>query len=547
MSQTPVWRRYLRFFGPDVGADVEDELRFHLEMRAEELVEEGWSPEAARQEAQRLFGNVREVASDCRRVGRRRLRAQHRSSFFNEVRRDLAFSVRIAVAHPLLSAVIIGSLAIGIGANTAVFSTINAALIRDIPFDDSDRLVAGEKTIDGALKGAVSRLDYFDLRDSTKSFEGLAVYAPLQATVTGEAPPQVVGVVYSSWNLFHVLRVEPVVGRRFVPEEEEEGGSDSVLISHRVWQRRFGGNKDVVGATLHLNGEPRTIVGVIPADFLFMSDADVWVPIERGDFFLDQGRGSHSLLMVGRLNSGISLVQAQSEVDAIAAALEAEYPDTNNGKGLALFDLQRYMLGEAKISFFLLMAATILVLLIACSNVAALLLARGQGRLPEMAMRSALGAPRKRLVRQLVAESTFMTLVAGAIGIALAVGFQRLILRLIPVGRPGLPEPSLDGTVMLFTLLISLLAGMIVGVIPALRVTSVSPWVHLKTASLTSEDKGSSRIRNLLVVSQVAISIVLLVGSGLLIRTMDHLTGVSLGFEPENLLAGTVEIRASAY
>ena len=513
-------------------------------MRTEEFVEEGWSPEAARQEAERRFGNVRGVTSECRRIGQRRLRTKRRSSFLHEVWRDLAFAVRIALARPLLSAAIIGSLAIGIGANTAVFSTLNAALIRDIPFTDPNRLVAAEKTMNGVLKGAVSRLDYFDLRDSTEVFEGLAVYAPLQATVTGEAPPEVVGVVYCSWNLFHVLGVEPEIGRRFVPEEEAEGGSDSVLISHRMWRSRFGGKRDVLGSTLHINGEPRTIIGAIPAAFLFMSNADVWVPIERGDFFLDPGRGSHSLLMIGRLKSGISRLQAQGEVDAVAAALEAEYPDTNSGKGLALIDLQRYMLGEARISFFLLMAATILVLLIACSNVAALLLARGQGRLPEMAMRSALGAPRERLVRQLVVESTFLTLVAGAIGIGLAAGFQRLILRLIPMGRPGLPEPSLDGTVMLFTLLISLAVGITVGGIPALRVTSVSPWVHLKTASLSSEDKRSGRARNLLVVSQVAISIVLLVGSGLLIRTMENLTTVDLGFEPENLLAGTVEIRS---
>jgi putative ABC transport system permease protein len=278
-----------------------------------------------------------------------------------------------------------------------------------------------------------------------------------------------------------------------------------------------------------------------------MADVDLWIPVERGDYFLDPQRDSHSLRLVGRLKPGVSLAQAQGEVDSIAAALEQRYPDTNKGKGVLLYNLQRYMVGDARTSLYLLMTTTALVLLIACGNVAGLLLARGQRRMQEMAMRSALGAPRKRLLRQLVTESVFMTLVAGLAGIAVAMLFQKLLLQLLPLGRPGLPEPSLDATVLLFTLLMSVLAGAAVGVIPALRATSYNPWEELRAGSRVSGGSRASRARILLVVAQVAISVVLLVGSGLLIQTMVRLTTADLGFEPQNLLAGKVGMRAAVY
>ena len=448
---------------------------------------------------------------------------------------------------PGFTFVVVLTLALGIGANTALFSTVNAALIRDIPFDEPDRLVAGEKTQFGVPQGSVSRLDYFDLADSAESFEGLAAFVPHQVTVTGEAAPEVVGMMFATWNLLSVLGADPVVGRHFLREEELEGGSVSVLISEELWRRRFGGGRDVVGTTLDIDGESHTIVGVIPAGFRFMADADLWIPIERGDFFIDRERGSHSLRMVGRLKPGITLQQAQSEADTIAEALDEQYPDTNGGKRFILYDLQRFMVGDARVSLVLLMATTALVLLIACGNVAGLLLARGQVRLPEMAMRTALGAPRKRLIRQLVTESVFMTLVAGVAGIGLAIVFSKLLLQLLPLGRPGLPQPTLDTTVLLFTLLVSILAGGAVGVVPALRATSFNPWEQIKGVSKVSEGKRSSRMRNLLVVAQVAISVVLLVGSGLLIQTMSRLTTVDLGFRPDNLLAGSVGIRGSVY
>ena len=518
--------------------ELDEELQSYLDLLIDEKIKGGMDADQARREALIELGGAEQVKAAVRET--------RHGAAMDSLFRDLRHAVRVMRKAPGFTFVVILTLALGIGANTALFSTVNAALIRDIPFDEPDRLVAGETTRSGIPVGAVSRLDYFDIRDSAQSFDGLAAYLTGRFTITGEAAPEVIGIMVCSWNLLPVLGVDPVVGRHFLSEEEMEGGSGSALISYSLWQRRFGGEPDVVGKTLDLNGEPRTIIGVVPAGFRFMSDVDLWVPVERGDF-IDAQRDSHSFRLVGRLKAGVSLETAQLEVDAIAAALEAEYPATNKDKGVILYDLQRFMVGDARTSLYLLMATTVLVLFIACGNVAGLLLARGQRRLPEMAMRSALGAPRKRLVRQLVTETVFMTLVAGVAGIGLAILFQKLLLQLLPLGRPGLPEPSLDSTVLFFTLLISILAGTLVGVIPALRATSFNPWEQLKAISSVSENRKSTRLRNLLVVAQVAISVVLLTGSGLLIRTMTELTGVDLGFDPENLLAGTVGIRAAVY
>ena len=519
--------------------ELDEEIQSYLELLVEEKIKEGMEPGRARREALMELGGAEQVKHSVRE-------SQHGAAL-DAFLWDLRHTVRMMRKTPGFTFVVVLTLALGIGANTALFSTVNAALIRNIPFEAPDRLAAGQKTTGGIPGGAVSRLDYFDLSDSASSFEGLAAYVPHRATLTGDATPEVVGLMFTTWNLFPVLGVDPVVGRSFLREEEVEGGSRSALISYELWQRRFGGVEEVVGNTVYVDDEPRTIVGVIPAGFRFMTEADLWLPIERGDYFIDRERDSHSLQLVGRLEAGVTLAQAQSEIDAISERLERQYPDTNSDKGIILHDLQRYMVGDARISLFLLMATTAMVLLIACGNVAGLLLARGQGRLPEMAMRTALGAPRSRLIRQLLTESVFMTVVAGTAGIGLAVLFQKLLLQLLPLGRPGLPEPALDSTVLLFTLLVSILAGTAVGLVPAMRATPSKPWEQLKTVNHVSAGRRSSRMRSLLVVTQVAISVVLLIGSGLLIRTMSQLTTLDLGFDPEKVLTGTVGIRSSVY
>jgi putative ABC transport system permease protein len=371
-----------------------------------------------------------------------------------------------------------------------------------------------------------------------------------QLTITGGAEPELVIGSQITANLFRILRVNPVAGRYFLPAEEERGAGRVALISYGFWQRRFGGAPDTVGRTLYVNGFPVTIVGVMPRGFHFLVDVDLWgliaSPIDPNESFTLK-RDAHSYIMVGRLKPSVSIDQAQGEVAVVSKALEKEYPDTNKAKGLFLMNLHGYMVSDIRTGLLLLMATTIVVLLIACGNVAGLLLARGQRRLPEMALRAALGGSRRRLVRQLLTESVILTLLAGLSGIGIAYLLQSLLLRLLPLGELGISVPTVDPAALLFAILVSIVSGLAIGVIPAVRGTAVNLSERLKTATHSSEAGRSTRLRGSLVVLQVTASIVLLVVSSVLIRALVLLATVDLGFSPANLLTGSIRIQATTY
>jgi len=524
----------------ELDRDLDEELASYLELLTAEKVRAGMSLEQARREARLELGGVEQVKEKVRerRVG------YLIDTFFH----DLRYAARTLRKNVGFTAVAIVILAIGIGASTALFTTIHAVLLRSIPFDEPDRLVVGRKTMDGRVAGPVSRVDYLDYRELTESFEELAAlgWFTQSRTMTGGREAQLLRAIFVTWNLFKTLKVDPIVGRSFLLEDEQQGDGNVVLIDHGLWQTRFGGEPGAVGSTIHLDGFAYTIIGVMPRGFRFLFDVDVWHLIDR-DVPIDRTRDSHSLLVVGRMKPSVQIEQAVVETGAIAAGLAEAYPETNRGKSLWLTDLHQFMVRGVSLNLQLLMATTALVLLIACANVAGLLLARGERRASEIAMRAALGASRSRLLRQLLTESVVLTCTAGLLGIGVAYLLQDGLLRLLPIGGLGLERPLVNSAALAFTLGVSIASGLLVGVIPALRGTALHPARQLGSARLFSQGAPSRRLQRTYVVMQVAISIALVVGSGTLIRSLAQLSAVDLGFDPRGLLTGEVGIQEDDY
>jgi putative ABC transport system permease protein len=517
--------------------DLDEELQSILEMLTEEKIREGRSPEQARREAWIELEGVEQVKA--------RVREERHGSTLDSLRHDVRYTLRTLRRSPGFTLIAVLTLAIGIGATTALFSTLDAVLLRDLPYAEPDQLVAGIKTRDERIAGPVSRVDYFDFREQGRSFADLALVATgaYRVTATGGGKPQLVTASMATWNLFQTLGVQTCLGRSFTLQDEVASAA-VVLISHGFWQRRFGGASSAVGSVINVYDMPVTVVGVLPQGFRFLYNTDVWLLINREGPF-DLTRDSHSHYLIGRIGPGASFDQAQSEISTIAELLGQQYPDTNKGKGVMLADLHLFMVWQARPSLLLLMATAGLVLLIACGNVAGLLLARGQRRLSEMAMRTALGAQRRRLVRQLLTESTVLTLLAGIAGILLAYLIQGLLLHLLPLGDPGVPVPTIDGGALLFALVVSIATGLLVGIMPALRGTAINLAQRLRTGTHASEGVRGTRLRSAMVVGQVSLSILLLIGAGLLIRSLVNLTSLELGFEPSNLLTAGIQIQAA--
>jgi putative ABC transport system permease protein len=451
---------------------------------------------------------------------------------------DIRFALRALRRTPGFTLAALLTLALGIGATTAMFSVLDVALRRALPFPDADELVLGRATFDGNVNPWVAFPDYMDFRDQARSLESLATIGGGSSlvTVTGADEPEQARFTFVTRNLFETLGVGPVLGSTFSIEELPEGGGGEVVISHGFWQRWFGGSPDVLGRSLIVGGDPVTVMGVMPAGFRFLYDTDLWLPPWPGNSN-PVNRRYHNWLVVGRMGPDVSLEETRSEIEVISTQLQEAYPDSNRDKALQIDDLHGAMVEGHRQSLVLLMGAIVLVLLIACGNVASLLLA----------VRAALGAGRFRLARQLLVECVILALVAGGLGVAMAVWLQNLILGFISMDLLGVRNGGLSFPMLAVAVAVSLGTVFLFGIFPSLAAARANPAEDLKDGGRASTSGGGVRYRSGLVVLQVALSLILLVGSGLLLRSFARLRGVDPGFRVENVLTATVSLPSDGY
>jgi putative ABC transport system permease protein len=463
---------------------------------------------------------------------------------------DVRFGVRMLVKSPTFTIVAVLALALGIGANSAIFSVVNTILLRPLPYPDPDSLVMvwEERAKAGYPRDTPSPANFISWKEQSQTLLGMSAYTNLSVSLTGVGEPERIEGQRVSASLFPLLGVEPHMGRAFLPEEDQPGGNRVAMMSHGLWQRRFGSDPNIVGKALTLNGESRTIVGVMPANFEFPSrEIEIWVPIA---FPPEEAarRGAHFLQVIARTKPGVSVEQAQAEMHTVAAGLQQQYPQTNTAVGATLIPLHEHLVGDIRPALLILLGAVGFVLLIACVNVANLLLARASARQKEIAVRIALGAGRLRLIRQFLTESILLAGMGGVVGLLLAVWSIKLLTAFIPANISQAKSISIDAGVLLFTVGISLLTGLIFGLAPALQASRFSLNDTLKEGGRDSTSGGrGGRVRNLLVVTEIALALVLLIGAGLLINSFWHLRNVDPGFQTDHLLTMKVVLPPLKY
>jgi predicted permease len=530
--------------------DLDDELQFHLAMREQKLVEEGMSSEEARYTARRAIGNQTQTKESNRELWS--------FPFLETLAQDLRYGLRQLRRNPGFTVVTILTLALGIGATTAIFSVVNAVLLRPLPYKDPGRLVdVSERILE--RRWAVSPANYLDWQRQNHVFDkmGIALAFSEDLYLAGEGQPEAIQGRRVSGSFFPVLGVPPILGRTFLLEEDNPG-HPVVVLTYRFWQRKFGSDRNIIGRQMRFNGDSYTVVGVMPKGFQVLdrynekSREDVYLPNPFGSFPRTV-RDSYALEVVARLRPGRSLAQAQAEMDAIARRLELAYPKTNKEHGVKVTPLrdvviQREYGTKFRPTLLMLMGAVGLVLLIACVNVASLLLVRSVTREREIAVRTALGAGRTRMIRQLLTESFLLTTLGGALGALLAVASVPVLVAMSPTDIPRLDEVAVDGSALGFALVVALVTGFLCGLIPALKASRLDLNQSLKEGSPAGRGSlAQQRSLRLLVMTEIALALVLSAGAGLVIRSFLRLHNESLGFDPQNVLTAQVSLPFQKY
>jgi predicted permease len=529
--------------------NLDDEMAFHIEMRTRELVRLGDSEEHARHQASEEFGDTERWKRILTREDRSARRDGSWSRWISDFTYDLRFAVRQVARNPLFAVVAILTVAIGIGANTSIMSAVRGIVLQPLPLHEPDRLVRIYSRHERLGPTAMSVADFSDFRAQVTAFNGLATWYPSTANLSGDGQPERLNTARVSDNWFTLLGIAPLRGRTFVDGEDRAGAPRRAVLSDDFWRRRFGGDPDIVGRTLRLDGEPVEIIGIAVGRRAFPSGTDLWLTTQfEPDEFTNAQRGARYLRVVGRLSPGASLAQANDDLARVARLTEQTDPRHNTAYSAFATSLKDSIVGNYQRPLFILLGAVGLVMLVVCANVAGLMVARTAARETELAVRTAIGAGRGRIVRQLVTESLVLALGGGVLGFGLGIAGTALLVRAAPPDIPRLEHVGIDGAIFAFSSAMAVLAGVFFGLAPALQASRRDLRSRLQSGGRGSAGRfGGVRLRRALVVSELAVAIILLVGAGLLLRSFAKLQRVDPGFRADGLMAFTITLPQSRY
>lgn len=538
----------------DARTSISDELEHHLDLVVEELIVAGWDEVEARREALRQFGDVNETQAYCEGVQARRNREERRRQLmsFDELAQDVKYAVRSLRRVPGYTVLVVSTLAFGIAANTTIFSVMNPYLFRPLPFGQAEELVHVNQInpTTGWDMDRFSYPQYSDWKERARAFTDVAAYYYGSANVTGPEGPEQIQYASLTANMFDVLDARAGIGRTFLLEEGEPGAPPVVVLGHGLWQRRYASDPGILGRTITMNGTQRTVVGVMPSDFNFpFGGVKLWIPVQETAAGADRSPRAYQL--VGRLAEGWTAQRAHAELTGIQGELSAAYPDIDGRmSGVTVKPLREalnFVWDMLNVLFFVLLGAVGFVLLIACTNVASLTLARGSGRLREVSVRAAMGARRGRIIRQLLTESMVLSLAGGALGVALSFWITGLLNPLIPEDLFKIGVIGIDRAVLGFSLLVTLLTPIAFGLLPAVSASKVDLTSGLKDGSKGSGGRSASRGRRVLVVSQVALAVVLITCAGLMLRSFSSIQALDLGFDADRVASAEIVLNEDEY
>ena len=539
-------RRLWRFWRADPAADADAEIDFHIESQIAESIAAGMSPEQARAEAMRRFGDVSAISTTLHRLGHQRERTVRFTERLDRIRQDVRFALRQFGRHPLFTAAAVVTMALGIGANTAIFSVTYSVLLRPLPYAQGDRLLdLSERNGSGAM--SVTFGNYGAWKEQATDFASLAGIWYGSFTLTGPGNPQRVSAYRVTADYWKTLYIPPAIGGYFGPTHDRVGAPNVVVLSHAFWRTTFGGDSSIVGRAITLDGEPYTVLGVASPGYALSSSAPaIWVPLRITERQL-QEHADHELSVIGLVRPGVDTATAVAQLTRIEMRLAQRYPHSYFDGGIIATPLQSSVVASSRGLIYLLSGAVGLVLLIACVNVANLLLARGASRRKEVAIRGALGAGRGRVVGQMLVESLLLALAGGALGVAVATPILHFLVQSGPASVPRLQDATIDLPVLAFTIALSVVCGLVFGLAPALRTSKLDLQEALRDGHRGSGGSVRDRLRGGLVVAEIAIALVLLDGAGLLVRSAIQVQQVNPGFNTHNLLLAGVQLPHASY